>query len=150
MFPAFFPRVLSHFIALSRCIGQGGIRLYCLGALVQAMTPFQDGFLGQFKFACELRTRLAFSHATQQQDNLGRHQLRTFENRASIERIDALAPSAAINWQTAATVSTKQARLGAAGLTCSCCRRRRAGRPSRPAAATHTSGGSTASAAWWC
>src|SRR5574338_89247 len=81
------------------------------------MPPFQDRFLGQVKLACELRARLALEHTTQQQDDLGRQQLRTFENRASIERIDALTASAAIDWQTAATVRTEQARVSKAGLT---------------------------------
>ncbi|KPV54716.1 hypothetical protein SE17_01920 [Kouleothrix aurantiaca] len=81
------------------------------------MPPFQDCFLGQVELACELRAGLTVEHATQQQDHLGGQQLRAFEDRASIERIDALAVSAAIDWQTTTAIDTEQARVGQAGLT---------------------------------
>jgi hypothetical protein len=53
----------------------------------------------------------------QQQHNLGRQQLSAFENRAAVKRVDALAGSAAVDWQATATVGPEQTRVGQAGLT---------------------------------
>jgi hypothetical protein len=60
---------------------------------------------------------LALEHAAQQQHDLGGQQLRAFEDRPTVKRIDALALSAAIHRQATAAVGTKDPRVSQIGLT---------------------------------
>jgi hypothetical protein len=83
----------------------------------QAMAPFQDRFLGQVQFAGQVGACLTLEHATQQQDELGGQQLTALEDRPAVERVDALALSAAINRQSTAAIGTKDPRVDQAGLT---------------------------------
>ena len=65
MFGSFFARVLKHFIALSRGIGQSGVGSDPFGLRKQAMPPFQDRFLGQIELTGQVRTRLPLENTAQ-------------------------------------------------------------------------------------
>ena len=112
MLVAFFARVLKQFIAFRRCIGQSGIWSKPFGLRKQAMAPFQDGFLGQVKFAGQVRTGLALHHAAQQQDKLSGPQLTAFKDRAAVECVHTLAGPTAVDRQATAAIAPKEPRLG--------------------------------------
>ena len=107
----FFPRVLKHFIAFGRLVGERRVRLELLRTGLQTMAPFQHRFLGHADFACQLRGGLPLQDPAHEQDDMLGHELAACEHGATVEGIDPLAAATAVDRQPTAGIDAEQARV---------------------------------------